>query len=74
MIWYLLIMVYCELLHKSSLSLLEIEEWFIGVHLAMIIYLLTNVYIKREVKIMTIFTFDNKIFKYFWHFQENRFL
>ena len=41
-----MIMEYCELLHQNSLSLLETQEWLIGMNLA-ITYLLTNFYIKK---------------------------
>ena len=39
-------------------SLLEILGWFIDVNLA-IVYVLTNFFIKRIVKIIAIFTIDN---------------
>ena len=41
-----------------DISLLEILGWFIDVNLA-IVYVLTNFFIKRIVKIIAIFTIDN---------------
>ena len=41
-----------------DINLLEILGWFIDVNLA-IVYVLTNFFIKRIVKINAIFTFDN---------------
>ena len=43
----LMIMAYCDLLSQNCLSLLEIQEWLIGAHLA-IIYLLINFYIQNS--------------------------
>ena len=42
-----MIMEYCELLNQNKLSLLEIQEWFIDINLA-ITYLLINFYIKNN--------------------------
>ena len=50
MIWYLMIMAYCELLLPNSLNLHEILGWLIDVNLV-IVYLPTNFFIKRIVKI-----------------------
>ena len=56
-------MEHCQLLNQNKVSLLEIQEWFIDVNLA-ITYLLTNFYIKENSQIIAIFTFDHYIFKY----------
>ena len=53
-----MIMVYCELLQQNSSSLLKILGWLIGVNLANV-YLPTNFFIKKNSKIIAIFTFDN---------------
>ena len=53
-----MIMAYFELLLHNNLSLLEILGWLTDVNLA-IVYLLTNFSLKRIVKIIAIFTFDN---------------
>ena len=58
MIWWLVIIAYCELLHQNILSLLEILGWIIDVNLA-IVYLPTNLFINRVVKIIAIFMFEN---------------
>ena len=47
MILQMMIMKYCELLNQNNVSLLEIQEWFIDVNLA-ITYLLTNFYNKKN--------------------------
>ena len=47
MIWKLMIIVYCELLHQNSLSLLEVLGWLIDVNLA-IVYVPTNFLIKKN--------------------------
>ena len=64
MILQLMIVEYCELLNQNNFSLLEIQEWLIGVNLA-ITYFLTNFYIKKMVEIISSFTFDHYIFKCF---------
>ena len=53
-----MIIEYCELLLQNSLSLLEILVLLIDVNLA-IVYLRTNFSLKRIVKIIATFTFDN---------------
>ena len=53
-----MIMAYCDLLLHNNLSLLEILGWLIDVNLA-IVYLMTNFSLKRIVKIIAIFMFDN---------------
>ena len=55
-------MAYCELLKQNCLSLLEMQDWLIESNLAII---LTNCYIKKGVKIIAIFVFDDFIFKYY---------
>ena len=42
-----MIMAYCEILHQSSLRLLEIQGWLIEVNLA-IVYVPTNFIIKKN--------------------------
>ena len=53
-------MAYCELMLQNNLSLLEVLHvgWLIDVNLA-ILYLPTLFLLKRIVKIIAIFTFDN---------------
>ena len=58
MIWQLIIMAYCDLLLHNNLSLLEIQGWLIDVNLV-IVYLMTNFFYKKIVKIIAISTFDN---------------
>ena len=43
----MMIMEYCELLHRNSLGLLEIQEWLFGLNLAAT-YLQTNFYIRKK--------------------------
>ena len=47
MLLKLMMMKYCKLLNQNNLSLLEIQEWFIDVNLA-ITYLLPNFYVKKN--------------------------
>ena len=54
----------CELLHLNSLALLEILGWLIDVKLA-IVYLPTNLFIKKKKKILPFLRSTTKIFKYF---------